>query len=128
MFRKIAVFLVSVLFLANIYGCLAVVAGAAGGAGTAMWMSGKLTQEFRASQETCIRAVKVTLNSLKLDVVKETVKFDVAQIISRYYDGRTIWIDIHRITKDSQRIAVRVGATGDKEAASKIMEKIERIL
>jgi len=125
MMKRIAVFIISVFFLVNVYGCLAVVAGAAGGAGTAVWMAGKLKEDFRASQEACIQAVKSALGSLKLDVVKETVKFEVAQIISKYYDGRTIWIDIHRITKGSQRIAVRVGAAGDKEGAHKIMEKIE---
>jgi hypothetical protein len=128
MFKKSAVLIISVFFLANIYGCLAVMAGAAGGAGTAMWVSGKLTQEFHATQEQCVSAVKGALKSLSLDVEKETVKKDVAQIISKYTDGRMIWIDIHRITNKSQRIAVRVGAAGDKEAAHKIMENIERRL
>jgi hypothetical protein len=128
MIRKISVFIVSAFFLINVYGCLAVVAGAAGGAGTAAWLSGKLTQEFNATQAQAVSAVKSSLKSLGFDIEKETVKFDVAQIISKYSDGRTIWIDIHRITKKSQKIEVRVGAAGDKEAASKIMDQIERRL
>ena len=128
MVRRIAVFVISVLFLVNIYGCLAVMAGAAGGAGTAMWMSGKMSQEFRATQSQCVSAVKSALKAFSLDIEKETVKKDVAQIISKYTDGKTIWIDIHRITKTSQRIDVRVGASSDKEAAFKIMQRIERNL
>jgi hypothetical protein len=91
-------------------------------------LSGKLTQEFNATQAQAVSAVKSSLKSLGFDIEKETVKFDVAQIISKYSDGRTIWIDIHRITKKSQKIEVRVGAAGDKEAASKIMDQIERRL
>lgn len=125
MLKRLIIFVVSALFLFNMYGCVAVVAGSAGGAGTAAWLSGKLTQEFNATQERAVSAVEGALKSLSLDVEKKTVKYSVAQIISRYTDGKTVWIDIHRITKNSQRIAVRVGASGDKEAAHKIMERIE---
>ena len=129
MIRKIAVFAVMSLFLANIYGCVAILAGAAGGAGTATWLSGKLTQEFRASQETCVRAVKSSLKSLKIDIDKETVKDDVAQIVGKYTDGKTVWVDVHRISKTTQRIEVRVGGVSpDKEAEMKIMESIENQL
>ncbi len=128
MFKRILAVIVAVFFLGTMCGCIALVAGAAGGAGTAAWISGKLSQEFPASQQRCVSAVKSALKSLNLDVEKETVKSDVAQIISRYTDGKTIWIDIHRITKNSNRIGVRVGASSDKEAAHKIMEKIERYI
>ena len=128
MFKKLAVLIISAFLFTNIYGCLAVMAGAAGGAGTAMWVSGKLSQEFHATQAQAIAAVKSALKSLSLEVQKETVKIDVAQIISKYSDGKTVWIDIHRIAKTSQRIDVRVGISSDKEAAVKIMEKIEKYL
>ncbi len=128
MLRKLSVLVTSIFLLVNCYGCLAVMAGAAGGAGTAVWLSGKLTQEFHATQEQCINAVKSSLRSLDLDIEKQTVKKNVAQIISKYTDGKTVWIDIHRITKGTQRVEVRVGASGDKDAALKIMERIEKHL
>jgi hypothetical protein len=49
--------------------------------------------------------------------------------MSKYSDGKTIWIDIHRITEASSKIEVRVGAvSGNKEAADKILKKIIRYL
>jgi hypothetical protein len=126
MIKKIAIFTVLGLFLANVYGCVAVLAGAAGGAGTATWLSGKLTQEFRASQTACIRAVKSSLKASKVEIEKETVKDDVAQFVGKYTDGKTVWVDIHRISKTTQRIGVRVGGVSpDKEAEIKIMDRIE---
>ncbi|MDD2689314.1 MAG: DUF3568 family protein [Candidatus Omnitrophica bacterium] len=128
MFKKIAVFIFSGLLLTNIYGCL-LLAGAAGGTGTAVWLSGKLTQEVNAPLDNAARAAKVALKSLQLEVAKETTEQNVVQIISKYSDGKTIWIDIHRITEASSKIEVRVGAvSSDKEAADKILKRIIRYL
>jgi len=117
------------LLLMNAYGCIALLAGAAGGAGTTVWLSEKLTQEVNVPFDRAVKAAKVALRSLKLEVTKETIEQNVAQIMSKYSDGKTIWIDIHRITNSSSRIEVRVGAiSGDKEAADKILKRITRYL
>jgi hypothetical protein len=128
MLRKFGIFLGCAFLLLNLSGCFALFAGAAGGAGTAVWLSGKLAQEANLSMQRCQEAAKHALTSLKLDIVKETVKEDIVQLISRYTDGRTIWVDVHRVTDKSSRIEVRVGAAGDKEAARKIMERISKYL
>ncbi len=112
------------LLLVNCCGCFALLAGAAGGAGTAVWLSGKLSQEVNADFDGCVEASKKALKSLRLEIDKETVKSDVAQIMSSYNDGRTVWIDIHRVTSRASRIEVRVGLASDKEAADVILKKI----
>lgn len=130
MCRKVLVFIIGAFLLANIYGCFALFAGAAaGGGGTAVWLSGKLTQEVNADVNTVVAAAKSALQSLKLEVTKETVEKDVAQIMGKYKDGKTIWIDVKRITDSSSKIEVRVGAvTPDKAAADKILKKIQEYL
>lgn len=128
MLRKIGLFAVSVFALVNIYGCVALLAGAAGGAGTAAWLSNKLVQETNVSFERAIKASKAALKSMKLEVTKETVQDDVAQIKSSYLDGKTIWIDIHKTSSSTSRIEVRVGITGDEAAARKVMDNILRYL
>jgi len=129
MFKQIAVFIALGLLLANIYGCVALLAGAAGGIGTAAWLSEKMSQEVNAPFERTIKATESALKSLRLKVSKETVEQDVAQIMSKYTDGKTIWIDIRRITEASSKIEVRVGGVkSDKEAADKILKKILRYL
>lgn len=129
MAKKILVFISTGLLLINIYGCLALLAGAAGGAGTAAWLSEKLSQEVNVPFEQTIKATKSALKSLRLAVTKETIEQNVAQIMSKYTDGKTIWIDVRRVTESSSQIQVRVGAVkGDKEAADKILKRILRYL
>ena len=128
MLKKIAVSACAVLFLVNMYGCIALLAGAAGGAGTAMWLSGKLSQEVNATFERAVKAARNGLGSLDFKITKETTKDNVAQLISNYTDGRTIWVDVRRITDVSSRIEVRVGASSDKAAARKILDRILKYL
>lgn len=129
MIMKIAVFVFAGLLFLNLCGCVAVVAGTAGGAGTSMWLSGKLTEEFHASYEQTIRATEKALKSLKLELVKSTKEEETMQIKSKYTDGKEIWIDIRKISVDSTKVEVRVGAVHpDKTAADKILKKIQRYL
>lgn len=128
MFRKVIVLILSVLWLMNMYGCVAVLAGAAGGAGTAAWLSGKLSQEVNVPFNRALNATKSGLKSLSFKITKETREEKVAQVMSNYMDGRTVWIDIHRVSESISRIEVRVGARGDKEAARKILDRITRYL
>lgn len=129
MIRKLGICVILIVFSLSLYGCIALLAGAAGGAGAAVWLSGKLSQQVNASFDRTVAAAKSGLESLRLEVTKETVKADVAQIISSYTDGRTIWIDIRRITDLSSQIEVRVGATSrDKQAAQKVLNQIMRYL
>ena len=129
MLRKILGLILASLVLFNAYGCIAILAGAAGGAGAAAWLSGKLTQEVNASLEKTTDAAKTALKSLRLKTTKETVKEDVVQIIGDYTDGSTFWVDIRRITENSSKLEVRVGAvSSDKAAADKILKRIIRYL
>lgn len=129
MFKRFAVVIFSGLLLINMYGCVALVAGTAGGAGTAVWLSGKLTQEFNASYIQAIKAAKNALRAYKLDLLKETREEGVTQLRSKYTDGKEIWIDIRKITENSTKVEVRVGVvTPDKEAAGKILRKIAAYL
>ena len=128
MVRKIMLLVLSILFMFNMCGCVMLLAGAAGGATTATWLSGKLTQEVNYSLDKSLNAVSSAMRYLKFDIEKQTKKDDVAQVIGEHSDGKTIWIDIHRISSSSSRIGVRVGAFGDKEAARKILDKILRYL
>ena len=105
-------------------GCVALLAGAAGGAGTAAWLSGKLTQEIKQPYEKTVKASKDTLSSMQYEITKEIKKDTVAQLMGKYSDGKTIWVDVHKITENSTRIDVRVGMSSDKMAEQKILDKI----
>ena len=114
--------------LLQLCGCVALLAGAAGGAGTAAWLSGKLSQDVNASYERTIGAAKAALKSLKFEIAKETRDQGVTQIKSYYTDSKDIWIDIRPISESSTKVEVRVGMMSDKDAADKIMKRIIRYL
>jgi hypothetical protein len=126
--RFVAVILVGI-FLSSACGCAAIFVGVAGGAGTAVWLSGKSTQVYNAPYDKAVNAVKQALGSLNLAVSKEIAEARVTQIKSRYSDGHEIWIDIKKVTDYSSKVAVRVGGVKtDKGAAAKILKKIEGYL
>jgi len=129
MARKIAVFIFSGFLLLNLCGCFVLFAGAVGGAGTSVWLSGKLTQELNASYDKTVKATESALKSFKFKIVKESQEADVTTFRSNYSDGKEIWIDVRRVTDTSTKLEVRVGVvSSDKEAADKILKRIQRYL
>ena len=126
MLKKIMLFILSGMLMLNLSGCFLFVAGVAGGAGTAIWLSGKMTQEFHVSYQHTIDSTKLALKSLNLELVKESREEKVTQIKSKYTDGKEIWIDISHVTENSTRVEVRVGAVNpDKEATSLLLKRIQ---
>ncbi|MFA4989590.1 MAG: DUF3568 family protein [Candidatus Omnitrophota bacterium] len=128
MFKKLAAFLFLVVLLVNVWGCVALIAGgAAGGAGTAVWLAGKLTQYVNASLEQATQAAQDSFSSSNLRIVlKETASGQaVAQIRGRDAGGEKVYIDIHKITGTRSRIEVRVGTIiSNKAAADRILKGI----
>ena len=129
MFKKLAKLAILGIMTLNLCGCFLLLAGAAGGAGTAVWLSGKLTQEFHSPYQKTIDAAIKALDSLKLDIIKKTEEDTVTQLRSKYSDGSEMWIDIRKISQDSTKVEVRVGAVGgNKEAATKVLQTIQKYL
>ncbi len=129
MIKKILVGGMLAFFLINSVGCVALLAGAAGGAGTAVWLSGKLTQEFHSPYEQTVAAAQRALDSLKLQIIKEVKESKVTQLKGDYSDGRDMWVDIHKVGENSSKVEVRVGGvTPDKQAASVILKRIQEYL
>lgn len=119
----------AVLCIPCLAGCIPLIAAGAGGAGTAVWLSGKLTQEFQSSYDKTVVAAKKALETLHLRIDKETKEEAVTQLRSEYSDGKEIWIDIRKTSEASSKVEVRVGAiSSDKEASSRILKQIEKYL
>ena len=130
MFKKSIILIGLAIISANLCGCVAplVLAGAAGGAGTAYWLSEKLVQDINYPLARVLKATHNALDSLNLPVTKETTTAKTTQIISKDKDNNTIWIDLKSTTEAATRIEVRVGVKGNKAAEHNIMEKISGYL
>jgi hypothetical protein len=117
------------IFVLSTSGCFMLLAGGAAGAGTAAWLSGKLTQQVNAPYETTITATEKALASLNLKISKEEKTADVVQLRSAYANGQDIWVDIRKVTATSTKVEVRVGTVSpDKVAAEKILNAIQKNL
>ena len=123
MFQRMLFYILGFILMLHMYGCALLVAGAVGGVGTAVWLSDKLAQDVNAPFERSIKAVKTAFVKLNMTITKETKNDDVAQLISEYY-GKKVWVDIHKVSSSASRIEVRVGLTGDEQAAREILDKI----
>ena len=133
MVKKTMLFISSIMLMANLCGCVALIAGgAAGGVGTAVWLSGKMVQNVDNPAEQVTKAVKDYLQSRNLSIVsKETISsgYDVVQIRSRESSGERILVDIHKISATRSRIEVRVGTLiSNKEAADRVLKGITQRL
>jgi hypothetical protein len=104
-------------------GCFLLIAGAAGGAGAAVWLQSKLSQTVNGPRDQAVRSVRDGLNDLKVIVSKEMTEPDVTQLKGDY-EGKPYWIDIRPVTAKSTKIEVRVGVPGDEAAARRIMDAI----
>jgi len=126
MLKRILLISFTVLLAFWLCGCVALLAGAAGGAGTAVWLSGKLTQEFHTPYARTVTATESALRSLNLAINKVSREEKVTQFRSNYTDGKEIWIDVRKVTENATKVEVRVGAVNaDKEAANKILKRIQ---
>ncbi len=126
--KRLALFGAVMFMITGLSGCALLVAGAAGGAGTAVWLSGKLVEEENAPLDRSYDAAKRALASCNYPIDKDTKKADVAQLIAKHTDGRMIWVDIHRLSDARSRVDVRVGARSDQEAARALLDRIKQNL
>ncbi|NTV29046.1 MAG: DUF3568 family protein [Candidatus Omnitrophica bacterium] len=109
-------------------GCVALLAGAAGGAGAAYWISNKLGQDVNGPMEQVLKATRAGLEELRLPVTKETRETGVVQVRSEYPDAGPIWVDIRSISPQKCHLEVRVGITGNKEATRRVFDTIMKRL
>lgn len=123
MFKKVLLFIALSASVVNFSGCIFLVAGAAG-AGTAKWLSDKVTQEVNVPIAKVTRSTKAALEDMKAVVFKETNEADVIQILAKDSNGKQIWVDLRPIDANTTKIDVRVGYLNGENDARKILESI----
>ena len=109
-------------------GCLALAVGAAGGAAGAVYVMGKLQDEFNRPLSVVHEAVVAAMKDLDLNVSEDKVDKISAHMESAFSDGPHIWIDMEAVSDSRCRITIRVGLTGDEARSRKIYDAIKRHL
>jgi hypothetical protein len=109
-------------------GCLALAVGAAGGAASAAYVYGKLSDELNHEVPVVHGAATQAMNDLDLKLSEDRSDKLTAHMKSEFADGTNVWIDMQSIADDRTKLTVRVGVTGDEVRARKIHEAIKRHL
>ncbi len=109
-------------------GCLALAVGAAGGAASAAYVLGKLTDELNHDVPVVHAAATQAMDDLGLKLSEDRSDKLTAHMKSEFADGTNVWIDMQSIADGRTKLTVRVGVTGDEVRARKIHEAIKRHL
>ncbi|MBD3245526.1 MAG: DUF3568 family protein [Candidatus Omnitrophica bacterium] len=126
--RTLAVCIMCAWLVASASGCVPLVAGAAGGVGTAMWLQNKLVNEVEVPFDEAVDAAKSGLRDMDMEIKKFTETRNAAQLRSLTGADKQVWVDVIRVSHTTSRIEVRVGFAGGEDAARSIMERIEQSL
>jgi hypothetical protein len=122
---KVCLVLFSFLIIATgLTGCIALLAGGAAGAGSAVYIKGQLKEDFSVSVATAHTASVAALKELNLPIIEDNFDKLTAKMKSRFADGNDVWIDIEYITLESSKLTIRVGILGDERKARQILDAI----
>ncbi len=109
-------------------GCLALAAGAAGGAAGAVYVMGKLKDELNYPVPVVHDATVAAMNDLGLKLSEDKSDQLSAHMESEFSDGAHVWIDVESLADSRCRLTIRVGLTGDEARARKIHKAIKQHL
>jgi hypothetical protein len=132
MFKKFTLSLALIFCAVNLNGCvfllIPIAIGVAGGVGigigTAKWMSDKLVEQVPHPFDKTVQGALDGLKGMKIDIIKETDTDTLTQISCKYSDGRTVWINVAKVSAKVTRIEVRVGVWGGQKEARIILDGI----
>ena len=125
--------LLSILLIAQMLGAsgcagLLLATGAAGGAGGAIYVMGKLKEDVNAPVPKVRRAAVAGLKDLGLPVLKDKGDQLTASLESEFADGKHVWIDIEAGDESSSQIGIRVGLLGDEQRSRRVLKAIRQHL
>jgi hypothetical protein len=123
MIKKTLLFIVLSVSAASFSGCIFLAAGAAG-AGTAKWLSDKVSSDVNVPVDKAAKATRAALTDMKADIYKETTAPDVTQILAKDINDKQVWVDLRPIANNSTNIGVRVGYLNGEKDAQKILDRI----
>ncbi|MGD9083068.1 MAG: DUF3568 family protein [Desulfobacterales bacterium] len=113
-----------------ILGCAAFLAGTGVGVGTYTYINGELKTSYHAEFDETNRACSDVLNSLEMEITKETSDNIKATIKAKQSDGTPVTIKTVKITPGTTEVSVRSGIVGiwDKKVSELIHASIAQRL
>ena len=109
-------------------GCFWLLAGAAAGAGTVIYIDGKLVKKYDAPQQRVWLAASGAIQNLGFRVEEEAHDAAFGKIEAKRADGKSVHVEVKRLSDSQVEVSVRVGTIGNKEDAMQILDRIDKKL
>jgi len=106
-------------------GCIAVVAGAAAGAGTVAYVRGELETTVGKPFDTVDHATNSALTNLRFMRLSEKKDALLAHYEVRTAEDKKVTIKVSRVTDQLTRVDIRVGLFGNESLSRTIMDRIQ---
>ena len=116
-----------VLALAGLPGCLAVavVGGAAAGAGVVYWIEGALRTTLGHPIRQVHDATVETLKNIGVGIVADKTEAFNGEIESALRGGSDVRINLKAVSSTATEITIRVGTFGDRNQSDMVLHAIE---
>ena len=109
-------------------GCLAVAVGAGAGAGTYAYVKGVTEVTYNAPYNDVWRAAGDSLRHFDIRISSQNRDALAGSYKGERHDGTNVIIDVESASRNKTRVAVRVGAFGDRELQETIADDIRNRL
>ncbi len=105
-------------------GCVALLIGAAAGAGGVAWVKGSLEQNFDKTVGQLHSASLRGLKDIKCSVRLDQIRKHLAKIDFEFDDGQKGSINIKALTERSAKLKIRIGILGDETKSHIVLNAI----
>jgi hypothetical protein len=109
-------------------GCIAVLVGAAAGAGGYAWVNGVLVKQFDQPVEDLYKATQTGIEELGLVTTEKQGDRLTAFVRAQFSDGNKVKVTINALTELRCEVRVRVGVFGNQTRSEMVLSKIEKNL
>jgi hypothetical protein len=99
-------------------------AAAAVGAGTYYYIKGDLRRNYEAPMDKTWDATVKALEALKINVESKQHDALTGVINGKLADGKSLSVNLKRISESTTEVGVRIGTFGDRERSEAIHDKI----
>ena len=106
-------------------GCVAVVAGAAAGAGAMAYVRGELDATLDKDYDQVVRGATRAIEQLRFAKESEQQDALAAILVARTATNKNVEIKITKTSATLTKVAIRVGVFGDEAVSTTILEKIK---
>lgn len=109
-------------------GCVAVVAGAAAGAGAVAYVRGELQAKLDRRYEVVERAANHAIEELQFKKISENKDALTAIIVARTAEDTKVQIKVLRVSDNAATVQIRVGLFGNEALSRIVLDKIKEAL